>query len=205
VERSAPKLWRLAAPGAVLGLSALLVLYGLGTPKLWVDEAETALLARSILVHGLPEARVGTDLISQEVGHEFGPDLVWRWTPWLDKYLAAGAFALLGEGTLAARLPFALLGLAAVASMYSLGWGLFGDRRIALLSMLFLATSVPFLLHVRQCRYYALAILGTLWAVHFAVACARRRGAGAVLGLVVAMTLVFHANYLTFAALVAKS
>jgi hypothetical protein len=195
------KLGRLVAPGVVLGLCALLVFYGLGTPKLWVDEAETALLARSILVHGVPEARVGKDLISQEVGHEFGPDLVWRWTPWLDKYLAAGAFALLGEGTLAARLPFALLGLVAVASVYWLAWGLFGDRRIALLSMLFLGTSVPFLLHVRQCRYYVLAILGTLWAVHFAVACARRRGAGAVTGLVAAMTLVFHANYLTFAAL----
>jgi hypothetical protein len=184
-----------------LALCAPLLLYGLGAPKLWVDEAETALLARSILVHGVPEARVGKDLISQEVGHEFGPDLVWRWTPWLDKYLAAGAFALLGEGTVAARLPFALLGLAAIASMYWLAWGLFGDRRIAVLSMLFLGTSVPFLLNVRQCRYYVLAILGTLWAVHFAVACARRRGAGPVIGLAAAMTLIFHANYMVFAAL----
>jgi len=201
VKRSAPRLRRLVAPGAVLAVSAALVLYGLGRPKLWMDEAETALLARSILVHGIPEARVGSDLISQEVGREFGPDLVWRWTPWLDKYVAAGAFELLGEGTLAARIPFALLGLLAVASVYQLAWGLFGDRRVALLSMAFLGTSVPFLLHARQCRYYVLAILGTLWALHFAAASVRRPGAGPVLGLVAALTLAFHANYLSFAAL----
>ncbi|HXZ85773.1 MAG TPA: glycosyltransferase family 39 protein, partial [Myxococcota bacterium] len=199
----APRLRGLVAPGAVLALCAALALYGLDRPKLWMDEAETALLARSVLVHGIPEARIGDDLISQEVGREFGPDLVWRWTPWLDKYVAAGAFALFGEGTLAARLPFALLGLAAVASVHRLAWGLFGDRRVALLSMAFLGTSVPFLLHVRQCRYYVLAILGTLWAVHFAAATVRRRGAGAVVGLAAALTLVFQANYLSFAALAA--
>src|SRR5215470_5794462 len=107
-----PEHRRLAAPAALLGLCACLALYGLDRPRLWVDEAETALLARSIRVYGIPEARVGSDLISQEIGREFGPDLVWRWTPWLDKYVAAGSFALLGESTFAARLPFALIGLA---------------------------------------------------------------------------------------------
>jgi hypothetical protein len=189
------------APAAVLALSACLLLYGLERPKLWVDEAETALLGRSILVYGVPKARLGKDLISQEISNEFGPDYLWRWTPWLDKYVAAGSFALLGEGTLSARLPFALLGLATVGSMYALGMGVFGDRRIALLSMLFLGTSVPFLLHARQCRYYVLAILGTLWAVHWAVACVRRPGLRAPLGLAASLTLVFHANYLGFAAL----
>lgn len=189
------------APAAVLVLSACLLLYGLDRPKLWVDEAETALLGRSILVYGVPKARLGKDLISQEGSREFGPDYLWRWTPWLDKYVAAGSFALLGESTWSARLPFALLSLGAVASMYALGMGLFGDRRVALLSMLFLGTSVPFLLHARQCRYYVLAILGTLWALHFAVACVRRPGLRAPLGLVASLTLVFHANYLGFAAL----
>lgn len=192
---------RVAAPAALLAVCAGLTLYGLGRPLLWVDEAETALLARSILVHGIPEARVGKDLISQEIGREFGTDLVWRWTPWLDKYVAAGAFALLGEGTASARLPFALFGLACVGSIYFLGRSLFDDRRIALLAMAFLGTSVPFLLHVRQCRYYALAILGTIWAVHFAAATVRRPGWRAPAGLALAMTGVFHANYLTFAAL----
>jgi 4-amino-4-deoxy-L-arabinose transferase-like glycosyltransferase len=192
---------RLAAPASLLALCAALLLYGLDRPLLWVDEAETALLARSILVNGIPKARVGRDLISQEIGREFGPDLVWRWTPWLDKYVAAGSFALLGEGTLAARLPFALIGLAAVASVYSLALGLFADRRIALLAMAFLGTSVPFLLHARQCRYYPIAILGTIWAVHFAAATLRRAGWRAPAGLALAMTVVFHANYLTFVAL----
>ena len=201
MERGRATLRRALAPAALLCLSAGLALYGLGTPRLWEDEAETALLARSILAHGLPLARVGNDLISQEEGQEFGADLIWRWTPWLDKYVAAGSFLVFGEGTRAARLPFAMLGLGAVASVYGLALGLFRDRRVAVLSMAFLGTSVPFLLHVRQCRYYVLVILGTSLAVQCATAAARRPGIAAPLGLVAAATVVFHANFLAFAAL----
>jgi hypothetical protein len=189
----------MVAAGAVLVIAAILIFAGLGRQRLWVDEAETALLARSAIRHGVPTAIDGKDVISQEAGREFGPDGVWRWTPWLDKYLAAASFLLLGEGTYQARLPFALTALAAVASVYPFAWSLFRDRRVAVLAMAFLALSVPFLLHARQCRYYAPAILGFLWAVHFAAA-AVRADRGAVAGLVTAMTVVFHSNYMTFVA-----
>ena len=94
-----------AAALAVVLVSALLIFFSLDQRILWIDEAETALLGRSILDRGVPTAFDGRNIISQEAGREYGPDYVWRWTPWLDKYLAAAAFAVLGESTFAARFP----------------------------------------------------------------------------------------------------
>src|SRR5438034_576178 len=154
-----------AATVAVVLVAACLIFFRLDQRLLWVDEAETALLARSVLIYGVPRAYDGRNLVSQEVGREYRADYVWRWTPWLEKYLTAGSFAVLGESTFTARLPFALVGLLSVVSMYTLAVTLFRDRWVGVLTMAFLALSVPFLLHVRQCRYYSLAILAPIWTV----------------------------------------
>jgi hypothetical protein len=183
----------------IVAVSAFLIFFRLDQRLLWVDEAETALLGRSILAHGVPTAWDGRNLISQEVGREFGPDYVWYWTPWLDKYLAATSFALLGESTFSARLPFAILGLLSVVSIYPLGFVLFRDRWIAVLAMAFLALSVPFILHVRQCRYYSAVILCSIWALYFFVGLARGRRL-AIVGFVVAMTVLFQASIVNGAA-----
>ncbi len=184
---------------AVTVAAAVLIFAQLDQRLLWVDEAETALLGRSILVHGVPTAWDGTNLVSQEVGREFGPDYVWQWTPWLAKYLVAGSFGLFGESTFTARLPFALLGLLAVVSMYPLGLVVFRDRWVGVGAMAFLAFSVPFLLHVRQCRYYAPVILAAIWVLYFFVRL-RFGDRRSVVGLVAAMTMLFHGNVLTFLA-----
>src|SRR5262249_2354985 len=134
---------------AVLALGAVLIFWNLGERYLWQDEAETALLAKSILLTGLPTACDGKNVISQELSREFGPDYLWRWSPWLQFYLAAGSFALFGPNTLSARLPFAVLGLLAIPLTYWLARRFLGCVNIARLSSLILATSVPFLLHTR--------------------------------------------------------
>lgn len=185
----------LAVGATIALLGAFLILFRLDHRLLWIDEAETALLGRSILVHGLPIAVDGNSVISQEVGREYGPNRVWRWTPWVEKYLAAGSFALLGESTFSARLPFALLGVLSVVSVAPLAVLLFRDRWIGVLAMAFLALSVPFLLHVRQCRYYSPAIFASIWALYFFVAMARGRR-WSVVGFTGAMTLLFHSNNL---------
>jgi hypothetical protein len=188
-----------AAAVAVVLVSALLIFSALDHRVLWMDEAETALLGRSILDHGVPTTFDGRNLVSQEVGQEYGSNYVWRWTPWLDKYLAAGAFAVLGESTFSARFPFALLGLLCVISVYPLALVVFRDRWIGVLAMAFLALSVPFILHVRQCRYYGPVILCTIWVLYFFVGMARGRRF-AVAGFVVAMTVLFQASILNAAA-----
>jgi hypothetical protein len=192
-------------PAGILLAAAFLIFWGLGQRYLWSDEAETALLASNILTYGVPKAFDGVNLVSQELGRDHDAQYIWRWTPWLAKYVVAGSFAVLGKSTVAARLPFALIGLLTIASIYRLAISLFKDRTLALLAMGFLATSVPFLLYARQARYYAIAIFAFVWAIYFLLALVEERKWAAT-GLVVSMTALFHSNYLTFfAAAVALS
>lgn len=189
----------LAVLALVAALGAALVLTNLGGRYLWDDEAETALLAQRVLRFGVPIAWDGRDLVSQECSADFGANSLWRQTPWAQFYLAALSFKLLGAGTLAARLPFAVLGVLSIVSLYALGKALFGDRALALGAAGLLALSVPFLLHVRQARYYAVAVFAAIWVLFFFFALLRDRP-GAVLGLTLALTLLVHANYLHFVA-----
>lgn len=140
--------------GAILLLATLLLVPGLGARVLWQDEAETALLGRSVLRQGVPVAADGVNVVSQEAGREGGPDGVWRWSPWAQFYLAAAGLAV-SDGTAGARAPFLPFGLLTVALTFALGREAFGSALIARLAAAMLALSVPFLLHVRQARWHA--------------------------------------------------
>lgn len=130
---------------AITALAAVLLLWHLGDRMLWQDEAETGLLAKSILRFGLPIASDGINVVSQEAGREFGADFLWRWSPWAQFYLAALSIALLGATPFAARLPFALLGLCCVPALYLVSRRLSGSVAVARLGALLLTLSVPFL------------------------------------------------------------
>jgi 4-amino-4-deoxy-L-arabinose transferase-like glycosyltransferase len=192
---------RVSLPVLLL-LAIVLIFTSLDNRYLWDDEAETALLARNVLRFGVPVAWDGRDLVSQECGHDYGKNYLWRQTPWLPIYLTAASFGVLGESTWSARLPFALLGLATLASLYVVGCMIFRDRAIGILAVLVLTSSVPFLLHVRQARYYAVAIFVALWvvALFFAVV---RGSRAAVAGLTVAVAALFLSSHLGAAAIVA--
>ncbi|MBI2217405.1 MAG: glycosyltransferase family 39 protein [Candidatus Rokubacteria bacterium] len=184
---------RFALP-ALLLVAAVLLFTGLDDRYLWDDEAETALLARRIQAIGLPIAHDGRDLISQGCGLDADRNYLWAFHPWLPMYLTAGSFALLGESTFTARLPFALLGFASVLSLYFVAQRVSGDRRVALLACAFLTASVPFLLHARQSRYYAISVFAAVWMLHCFVTTIEGRRSG-VVGLVLASTAMFHANH----------
>ena len=154
-------------------LAAALLLPNLGESYLWQDEAQTAVVARTILTDGVPRGSDGTNFFSQEQGREYGADHLWIWHTWGSFYLTAASLFALGENTAAARLPFALLGVATVALAYFAGLTLWRDRRAALAGAGMLALSVPFLILSRQCRYYAAAGFLSLVGLH---AYARLRG-----------------------------
>jgi hypothetical protein len=188
------QLWRDPVLWAILLLASFLILCSLGDRCLWQDEAETVLLAQGILRSGLPIARNGDNVVSQLQGEEYGPDFVWRWSPWMQNYLAAGSMRLLGQTTFAARLPFAVLGILSVALTYVLARRLFGPPAIARLSALLLVLSVPFLLHVRQARWYAPAYVLVALLFLFLLRIANRQRFG-IAGFVVTAVLFFHTNY----------
>jgi hypothetical protein len=179
---------------AILGLAAILLFWGLGDRSLWQDEAETALLGRNILRFGRPIASDGVNVISQEASKEFGPDYLWRWSPWIQLYLAAGSCAVFGPTTLAARLPFAILAFLAIPLTYWLARRLFDSIAVARLSALFLVLSVPFLLYSRQSRWHGPAYL--LLACLLLCLDAMRRGRrAAVFAFAVCAAIFFYTNF----------
>lgn len=176
-------------------LGAFGLLYDLDDRLLWGDEAETAVLAQRILEHGLPLADDGVRPVALE-GREWNARGVWIWSPWLDEYVAAGSFALFGVSTWSARFPFALVGLAALALFARWVWRCFESREITVVATLLFATSVPFLLLARQCRYHALVIFASVWLL-IGLQAAIRRERGASLPMAGALVLQFYANYVT--------
>jgi len=131
---------------------------------LWQDEAETAVIARNVLCFGYPRAFDGTHLLYLPFATH-RPGYVWVFHGWIQFYLTAASFLVWGITTWAARWPFAVLGLGSVAATWRLARTFFADRQVALLGTFFLVTSVPFLLHMRQCRYYAPMVFFSLCAL----------------------------------------
>jgi hypothetical protein len=180
---------------ALLALGGLLIFWDLGGRDLWEDEAHTALLARSIAARGLPYAYDGVNYVTAEAGRDLGQDHLWRWSPWLQFYAAAGAMKVLGPGNRACRLPFALAGLLCIPLTYLLALRLWSSRLAARWSAAVLLTSVPFLLHARQARWYALAyvfVCGMLLALP-GLARAEKKSAAAWASCA---ALLFYTNHL---------
>lgn len=148
------------------GIAAVVFFPRLGTPWLWQDEAQTALVSRSILQYGVPKGRDNLNSFSQEDGAEFGKDYIWKWHSWLPFYVLAGFFAVFGENTFTARLPFCLFGVATVVLTYFWAKWHWRSRRIASIAAILLAFWVPFILLARQCRFYSMSAFFSLLALH---------------------------------------
>lgn len=181
-------------------IAALLLLWRLDNGALWQDEAQTALLSRSVLLHGVPLGIEGDNSFSQELGVEFGPNAIWRWHTWLPFYLLAGFFRLFGQTTAVARLPFALAGVATVALCGPFAARLYRSRKVAGLAAALLSICVPFLLLGRQSRYYTLAALLSLLSLHGYLRFRDGARGGRIL-LCIASTALFHTHYLYCATL----
>jgi 4-amino-4-deoxy-L-arabinose transferase-like glycosyltransferase len=154
--------WPLAV---LLALAGILIFTALGRDHLWADEGDTAVLARTILEQGVPSAWDGVTFTDSDFGTRLNEDLVMVSSPWLQYYVTAASFALMGETTLAARLPFALAGLATIALVYALLWRVTASVRTATTGALLLTASVQFLLYARQSRHYTLNALLTVLLV----------------------------------------
>jgi hypothetical protein len=169
----------------VIGLAAaVLLLWRLTDTYLWQDEANTAVLAVRLLEHGKPLAYDGRNLISDDNYVAMDPktieerthdgrrafedcvrrgvlkaDGMWTFHPWGQFVLAASSIALLGRTTLAARLPFALAGLATVFALYWLVFRVCRSSLMATVACALLTLNVYWVLHGRQARYYSLTSL----------------------------------------------
>jgi hypothetical protein len=177
---------RLDWPIAVLltAAAAVLLFANLGAVYLWQDEAATAVLGRRLFAHGRPLAYDGVNLITMDhflpeaadgvraraadadaaiahavAAHEFRPDTTWTGQPWGQFVVAGLSVAAFGSTTLAARAPFAAAALVAVLLWWHVIRRETGRRDLALAAVGLLLLHAYWILHVRQCRYYALSSL----------------------------------------------
>lgn len=192
-ERTAVAWWRDPWAWGLLVAAALLLLPNLeSSGLLWQDEAETAVLAKNTLAFGYPKAFDGINRVNPML--PTGPGDSWTYHPWLQFYVTAAAFGLWGATTASARLPFALLGTVCLVATYRVALQTFRHQGIARLAGITALLSVPLLLHFRQCRYYALGILGLLWVLwaYRQVRDGRRHGWWWLTG---GLIVLFHAHH----------
>jgi len=187
---------------AVFILSGFFLLLRLGDAYLWQDEAQTALISKTITQHGLPYGTDGKNFFSQELGAEYGENYIWKWHTWLPFYLVAGSFEIFGVNTFAARLPFALCGIGTILLIFFCCRELWEDRTTAYAASILLVSSVPFLILSRQCRYYSMAALLSLASLYFYQRILLHKRF-AVLAFIACVTLLFHTLYLYCATLLA--
>ena len=181
-------------------LSGVLLLADLGDGYLWQDEAQSALISRTILNEGVPKATDGKNNFEQARDAIQGANKTWRYHPWLHFYTIAGSFAVLGESTLSARLPAALAGIGSVLMLYFLGLKVTRNRETAFIAGLLLALSVAFLLLTTQCRYYGLSIFFAVLGAHSFFRMIRSERWGFLL-FVASSFFLFHAHYIYCATL----
>ena len=176
-------------------LTLAFVMARLGGSSLWSDEAWPALLGLSILDHGVPRVAFGGFVI-----HWIPTDArdgLWVWDGWLQSYLSAAGEMIFGRTALGARFFHAMAGALIPWAAYPLFRAMSSRRGVAEASSLLTALSVPLLIHIRQARYYPEGILLTIVVLRAYHAGLRSRPR-AMLGLVLASVLLFHANFTWF-------
>jgi hypothetical protein len=175
------------APDIIIALIAIVSLpffvVGLGDTYLWQDEAQTALLGRSVARYGVPMVGSGAESLSAHMGADAGIHGIYLHISWLQAYVAAASFRMFGESTWSARIPFALTGWLCVPLVAWVVRRAGGTAWAARLAALLTATSVPFIVCARQSRYYALtAALTLLTAGAYAVLLRRTADGGSLRG-----------------------
>jgi 4-amino-4-deoxy-L-arabinose transferase-like glycosyltransferase len=180
----------------VIGCVALLLLLAnLGNQYLWQDEAQTALISKTILTDWVPRGYDGKNFFSQELGAEYGNNYIWRWHTWLPFYVLAGFYKVFGVSTFVSRLPFALFGFGTVVLIYFFAKVLWPGTRIPAIAAALLAVSVPFLLMCRQCRYYSMTMFFSVLSLYAYLAILQRKKYATLL-FFAASTLLFHSQHI---------
>lgn len=192
--------WPLAV---VLAVAAYLCLVRLGNTALWDDEAQDAIFGRNFLATGELTGWDGRNLYGYRDGAILDENLISR-NPPVAPMLAAASFRLLGVGTWPARLPFTLMGLAALLMLAVAYREDFPEDRAGLFYAAGAMTLSPeFLLNARQCRYYMPCLLACLVVYWGHSRFMRGWSWGALAAIAGGSILLFYSNWLVCAVFLA--
>ena len=196
---------RRALAALIVASTLFLLFWRLDNVKLFRDEATTANWGRLMAENGtwLPWTTDGDQLVVQAAdGHDVNSKMLPAMHSYLQFYVAAASFKLLGTSTFAARLPFVLCGAAALWLLYRLGVLLFGTGLRPFMLPFLGLLSINFLDASRVCRYYVLVYLIAAWLLlefcRYLKNPALAGERGFYLRLGVAGVLLYEANYISF-------
>jgi hypothetical protein len=165
-------------------IAAILLFTNLGDKYLWQDEAATAVMGERMMKYGKPLAYDGKNLITMDnfaeedkdtvslrtgdagaalqyfvARRDFKADSAWTGQPW-GQFLVAGiSLSMFGHSTVAARAPFAAAAMITIVLLYWFIRGQLHDRLMAAIAVGLVLSNTYWVLHSRQCRYYALTSL----------------------------------------------
>ncbi|MBU1006786.1 MAG: glycosyltransferase family 39 protein [Candidatus Omnitrophica bacterium] len=178
-------------------ISVALLFADLSDNFLCNDEAFTAAVGRNVLQFGYPRAFDGTNLV-----YPYYPKLIleksflWISDTWTQFYLVALSFVIFGVSDWAARFPFVLSGVLTLILSYLFCRHYLRSKIAGIFSLLLLGTSVPFLLHSRQARYYGLVIalcFAIFYCYHRVIE--KKKGYICLTALFVALSWTNHAAF----------
>ena len=143
-------------------VSAFMLFYRLGATPIWRDEGTTAVWARAMaennwLLPWVYDDAEGQLMVQADDGHDVNSKMLPAMQAYLQFYVAALSFKVLGADAWSARFPFALLGALTLFVLWLIGKRLFGPGILALVPPGTASVSMLFLHAARQCRYYMLA------------------------------------------------
>ena len=190
--------WVFLAVAFCVGL--FLFFCNLGNQYLWQDEAQTALISKTILEHGVAYGTDGRNFFSQEFKAEYGENYIWKWHTWLPFYVVALFFKLFGAGTFTARVGFAIFGMGTVFLAYGFCKELWKDTWVAVTTVVVLLISVPFLVMSRQCRYYSMGAFFSLLSLYAYLCLLEKRKFSGII-FVLSCVFLFHTHYIYCATL----
>ena len=189
-------------------VSAVLLFWRLDGALLWRDEATTANWARLMAESGtwLPyvfDSERQQLIVQDDDGHDVSSKLLPSMQSWLQFYVSAASFRLLGVSEFSARLPYAIFGAVALLLLYRVGIVLFGPGIRPLMLPALAVTSIHFLNAARHSRYYAIVVAMACWLL-LEFCCylrdpnlSRRRSFYVRIGA--AGLILYFANYVSFA------
>jgi hypothetical protein len=182
----------------LIPFSFLLIFTGLDDTVLQVDESADTFVSTTILKYGYPKHSDGTHYTMPE-GDAFNGTFMYR--TWVPYYLQSASLLLFGQSTFSARLPFAIVGVFSIWSLYSFTLRLTNRKMVAFMASLLLATSVPALIYFRTARYVAIPILLTPLLLRFYITIFDKEKWNPI-PLTLVSIIYFHTMYVEFAGII---
>ena len=181
---------------AIFLCATYLTFVGLDHAYFWDDEAEVGIVAKNYLNTGQLTGWDRRNLFAYHNGTLLDQNM--RPTnPPLHYFVAAAGFKLFGVSTWAGRFPFVLFGLGTLILFALILRDEFrGQPALAIYSFATLALSVGFLLHIRQCRYFALTVFFAVLTFYFYRRCLEKKNWIDFVWLGISAAIFFYAQYL---------